>query len=811
MKTLYPVQDIHVQNLCTALTLNNAALDSSDTGTGKTVCAVEVTKALGKKAFVICPKIVIPSWEKTLKEQGASLIGVINYEKLRTGRTRFGHWSNKNFIFTIPDDALIIWDEAHRCQGMWSKNAKMMISAKKWQNLLLSASACEDPTEMRASGFILGLHCLSNFYNWAKARGCYINPWGALEFKQNERWALDCINQELYPKRGDRMTRADLKEFFKDTRIVTDPLDFGDSGKIQKIYDEMDAELTTLEQKAQGDSKNKAAQKLVAQLRARQAVELAKVPATVEIIEDELHAGNSVAVFVNFDATLEAIGQRLKISYGVIKGGQKEGDREKAVENFCGDRTHVILCNIAAGGLGVSLHDVHGNRPRTALISPSYNAKDMLQTIGRVDRAGAKTDSVQRILFAAGTVEEKVETSVRAKLKNISDLHEKALTEPQTPSTNTAHMSEKQTLQPAEKLHAEHGPSSLKYKEICPSWRNRDTKNWASEKGDRIHEAMEYDDPSKCANDEEKAIYEALQTYVAQITKGKKVMRDHREVKVDIDLGRGRSTFGTCDRFLVYDNDCADAIDYKTGFGAIDDAEVNIQGQAYVLGLFQKFPHINEITMYFLVPARDEASMHTYKRSDMGDIKLRVSTVIERAEVGGVFNPQAGVCDYCGNQARCTALAEKALLIAKRYDTEGLPIPDSVRGSDQDDPKKIADLLTLVPILESWASGVRKRATELAVDQGVELPGFKVIEMTKPRTITSALGAYEAVKDSVELRDFLSAVDKVSMTKLEEIFAQKAARGTKAKTRAALEGKLRDLGVLQDEGVTYQLRKNKNQ
>jgi superfamily II DNA or RNA helicase len=810
LKTLYPVQATHVQKICTALLRNNAALDSSDTGTGKTVCAVEATKSLGKKAFVICPKIVIPSWEKTLAEQGASVIGIVNYEKLRTGRTRFGHWAAKNFTFTIPDDALIIWDEVHRCQGLWSKNAKMLISAKKWANLMLSASACEDPTEMRASGFVLGLHSLSNFFNWAKARGCYVNPWGALEFKQNERWALDSINQELYPARGDRMTRADLKDFFKNTRIITDPLDFGDKGQIQKIYDEMDQELSALEQKAKGDSKNKAAQKLVAQLRARQGIELAKVPATVEIIEDEIQGGNSVAVFLNFDATLEAIGQRLKVPYEVIKGGQKAEAREKAVGNFCADRTHVILCNIAAGGLGVSLHDVNGVRPRTALISPTYNAKDMLQTIGRVDRAGAQSDSVQRILFAAGTVEEKVETSVRAKLKNISDLHEKDLTEPETPSINVPHMNEKPT-QTVEKLHAEHGPSSLKYKEICPSWRNREGKNWASEKGDRIHEAMEFDDPSKCANDEERSIYELLQGYVAQICKGRQVTKDFREVKIQIDLGAGRNTFGTCDRFITYANGVADAIDYKTGFGAIDDAEINIQGQAYVLGLFQKFTDIQEITMYFLVPARDEVSMHTYKRSDMGGIKLRVSTVIERAQLGGVFNPQAGVCDYCGNQARCTALAEKALLIAKRYDTEGLVIPDSVRGSEQDDPEKVSDLLTLVPIIESWATGVRKRATEMAVDQGLELPGFKVIEMTKPRTITSALGAYEAVKDSVDLRDFLSAVDKVSVTKLEDIFAQKAARGTKAKTRAALEGKLRDLGVLQDEGVSYQLRKNKNQ
>jgi len=797
-----------------AVLRNNAALDSSDTGTGKTVCAVEATKALGKKAFVICPKIVIPSWEKTIQEQGANSIGVINYEKLRTGKTRFGHWSAKQFVFTIPQDALVIWDEVHRCQGLWSQNAKMLISAKKWSNLLLSASACEDPTEMRAIGFAIGLHSLSNFFNWAKARGCVINQWNALEFKQNERWVLDDLNREIYPTRGDRMTRAMLAEHFQETRIITDPLDFGDRGQIQKLYDEMDKELTALEQKAKGDSKNKAAQKLVAQLRARQGVELAKVPATVEIIEDELRSGSSVSVFVNFDATLEAIGQRLKVPYEVIKGGQKAEEREAAVQNFCGDRTHVVICNIAAGGLGVSLHDVHGNRPRTAIISPSFNAKDMLQTLGRVDRAGAKTKSVQRILFAAGTVEEKVEASVKAKLKNISELHEKALTEISNVPKNDIHMNDKETTvvaQVAEKLHAEHGPSSLKYKEICPSWKNREGKNWASEKGDRIHEAMEFDDPSKCANDEERAMYESLQGYVAQIMRGKQVTRDQREIKVNIDLGRKRSTFGTCDRFVIYSDDTADAIDYKTGFGAIDDAEINIQGQAYVLGLFQKFPHVKQITMYFLVPARDEVSMHTYMQSDMGSIRLRVSTVIERANSGGMYNPQPGVCDYCGFQSRCSALAEKALLIAKRYDTDGLTIPESVRGSEQDDPAKVSELLTLVPIIEAWATGVRKRATEMAVDSGIELPGYKVIEMTKPRTITSALGAYEAVKDSVDLRDFLSTVDKVSMTKLEELFAQKAARGTKAKTRAALEGKLRDLGVLQDEGITYQLRKLKNQ
>ena len=289
------------------------------------------------------------------------------------------------------------------------------------------------------------------------------------------------------------------------------------------------------------------------------------------------------------------------------------------------------------------------------------------------------------------------------------------------------------------------------------------------------------------------------------------IAKDYREVRVQIDLGQGRSTFGTCDRFVVYSDNTADAIDYKTGYGKIDDAEINIQGQAYVLGLFQKFPQVTEITMWFLVPARDEASMHTFTRDDIPAIRLRISTIIERAECGGHYNPQPGVCDYCGNQGRCPALASKVLTIAQKYQEDGLPIPESVHGSEQDDPVKVAALMTLVPIVESWANGVRKRATEMAVDQGMTLPGFKVIEMSKPRSITSALGAFEAVQDEVELRDFMTCVDKVSYPKLEELFASKAKKGTKAKTRQILEGKLRDLGVLQDEGVSYQLRKQKNQ
>jgi superfamily II DNA or RNA helicase len=79
--------------------------------------------------------------------------------------------------------------------------------------------------------------------------------------------------------------------------------------------------------------------------------------------------------------------------------------------------------NTCAGGTGLSLHDVNGKRPRISLISPSFSAKDHLQTLGRIHRNGAKSDAVQKILVAADSIEEAVMKSIDKKLKNLEALH----------------------------------------------------------------------------------------------------------------------------------------------------------------------------------------------------------------------------------------------------------------------------------------------------------------------------------------------------------------------------------------------------
>jgi hypothetical protein len=119
---------------------------------------------------------------------------------------------------------------------------------------------------------------------------------------------------------------------------------------------------------------------------------------------------------------VDALCAKLKTNC-VIRGGQKDSDRQANIDAFNADRSHVIICNIKAGGVGVSLHGTPTSRMRYAIICPTHSGQDLKQALGRVWRAkGAK--SIQRIFFAAGTIEEKVCKQVNAKISRIDVLND---------------------------------------------------------------------------------------------------------------------------------------------------------------------------------------------------------------------------------------------------------------------------------------------------------------------------------------------------------------------------------------------------
>jgi hypothetical protein len=87
---LRPWQADAAGRLVSAIQSWGAAVDGSDTGVGKTYTACAVAREMGYDILVVCPKAVIKSWKKVVCnhfKMKDRLVGVLNYEKLRNGRT----------------------------------------------------------------------------------------------------------------------------------------------------------------------------------------------------------------------------------------------------------------------------------------------------------------------------------------------------------------------------------------------------------------------------------------------------------------------------------------------------------------------------------------------------------------------------------------------------------------------------------------------------------------------------------------------------------------------------------------------------
>jgi SNF2 family DNA or RNA helicase len=107
----------------------------------------------------------------------------------------------------------------------------------------------------------------------------------------------------------------------------------------------------------------------------------------------------------------------------IVYGEQDYNDRLRIIEEFQENKSKIIILNIKAGGIGISLHDIQGGHPRVSIISPPWSSLDLVQALGRIHRAGGKTKSLQRIIYTANTIEENIADKLKQKLNNINSIN----------------------------------------------------------------------------------------------------------------------------------------------------------------------------------------------------------------------------------------------------------------------------------------------------------------------------------------------------------------------------------------------------
>lgn len=446
---LLPPQIPHVKNLVDSLYINGFALDMSETGTGKSYVAAAVGREMNRPVVLICPKSVIPQWTKIFKLFNITPIVSINYELIGRGNTKWMKWKKLPDLtkpwkegvleerpeFNFPRNSLVILDEGHKCKGNHSSNSAMMISLadQGYKVLVASATLATTPMEMKAVGFLSQLHKLYNFTDFCRTHGAeWVGRWGALQFdlaSEAAKRSMMLLNKYLFEERkcASRLTVDDFGTLFPESHIVAEAYDLGsNTPKVQAVYDEMEAELAKLDERTENYSEHIFA----IMMEARRKAELCKVPLFVEMLEDLYDEGKSVVLFLNFEDSVNAVVKRLEKSkkfkniIGFIVGGQNANARQRDIDDFNSDKKRIMVVNIKAGGVGISLHDLNGNFPRASIISPNFSAFELVQALGRIWRQGGKTKSYQNIVFASQTIEEHACRKVQARINNLSALND---------------------------------------------------------------------------------------------------------------------------------------------------------------------------------------------------------------------------------------------------------------------------------------------------------------------------------------------------------------------------------------------------
>ncbi len=471
-KKLLSFQVAHVYQLMEVLRIKNRVIDASDTGTGKTYCAIATCALLNLTPFIICPKSVISNWVNVCKEFGVSYLGVSNYEMLKGGKYYTENYEKVNcpymdinalqitaevikkytkekeiinkqdiekplddktpepvknnikqykreYKFYLPINTLVIFDEAHRCKNWSSQTSSLLVSLSKSNAkiMMLSATLTDKVDCFKPFGIVLNFYSsLDGYRPWIKSKEITYKI-KLKDIKDEQSRRLHIIHTAVFPHFGSRLKIAELGDLFPHNNITANAYYLEEHQKVEAVYKEINEEISQL------SALEKVSKGLGLLIRARQRIEMLKVSLFMDLAQEGIDSDYSVAIFVNYLATLEYLCYHMKVDC-IIKGGQTMEERDMMIKNFQDNKKKVIIIMQQAGGVGISLHDIHGGHPRMSIISPSWSGYETRQTLGRIHRAGSKTPAIQKLVYVAQTYEESIAKLIQGKLRTIDALND---------------------------------------------------------------------------------------------------------------------------------------------------------------------------------------------------------------------------------------------------------------------------------------------------------------------------------------------------------------------------------------------------
>lgn len=446
-----------------------AMLLPADTGWGKTRVGIWLSVffnvVLGMRPAVVCPKILIPMWEKLLFEVKLEPIFIMTYSKVAGKKSGVNHkfltrgngatgpfYVTEEWKKLVQEGVFLICDE--------SQAVKNKTSARHYANYALLLEGATAP-----EGNMRVLHVSASWIdkseNWSSlyrnlglitGRELWItNPaTRKLEYKPTTRhpngfafqWFLDDCMRENPRATNEAIVRYDIKNMkakvldevllflwrtiWRERCVVpvTDPvysnpftgvpykrkranlfLTLDEEGRLlanEAIMDLRDARII----RKDGHIDIDAAKKNFGAIQ-QALIKLchAKINDVARVALVKLREGKKVIIYCPFLNDQEILMRKLEL-YNPLRlhGGVTDQATEIVAKfNEPNDQHMCLIATTGVGGEGVSPHDTHGGFPRCIYVIPTYTFLAIFQAANRGYRRGLRSDTESYIVYSNNT------------------------------------------------------------------------------------------------------------------------------------------------------------------------------------------------------------------------------------------------------------------------------------------------------------------------------------------------------------------------------------------------------------------------
>lgn len=379
-------------------------LNGNDMGCGKTFEDIMVGYSIDLPKLVICPPTLRLNWVKEIRmvQPDADITVLYDNSKYTTSEwTVIGYTSVVKHLKNLEQTnfQVLLIDEAHYCQAINNSGEPDSQRAKAVSRLAATAGWVLPTTGTPKTNRNKNIYNILRMIRHPLTRGRYAwRDYGVTYCDGHQsQWGWDFegnsndkeLNELLKPYMIRHLKSEVLPDLVKVRRAIPVKVDL-------REYDMLIAEYLN-------NRKNKEAEQLARLMRARMVLATQKVGETISFAKEFVDAGEKVVLVTCFTEVANILENAFAGNCLKIVGGMSDTAKEAAKETFQTGAPQVMVLNIIAGGVGLTLTAAHN------LIINDYDfvPGNITQVEDRICRSGqTEVSNIYYITAQGADVEE---------------------------------------------------------------------------------------------------------------------------------------------------------------------------------------------------------------------------------------------------------------------------------------------------------------------------------------------------------------------------------------------------------------------